>query len=353
MARTLSTQQIAQGLRDAGFPEQVIPTMTAVTMAESGGNPYAHNPNAGTGDNSYGLLQINMLGGMGPERRQWFGLNSDDQLFDPSTNFRAAKKIYDSQGIGAWGAYTNGSYKKYLGQDSAGGALVQPGDAGPNASVDLSSGALNNNPGGGGLPPTRKGTLQERMGTAAVGASDDMMAGLLGGAKETGTQRLAGALGTGVFSTAVSQPVGSRMAGDQTPPSAAKISAPANGDTSTFVTGNTGASTGPHLDFRVYSKSKGGYVNNPGDYTHLVTTGDGTSVAQAFQMTSPYGMRNHPTKGGQRLHEGVDYATPEGTQLKVQGTLVDRKSEPGGGGNYNIYQHPTDPDLELVLMHGA
>ena len=38
MARTLSSAQIKDGLRRAGFPEEVIPTMYAVTMAESGGN---------------------------------------------------------------------------------------------------------------------------------------------------------------------------------------------------------------------------------------------------------------------------------------------------------------------------
>ena len=116
-ARTLSTREIAQGLRDAGFPEGLIPTMTAVTLAESSGNPYAHNPNRTTGDNSYGLLQINMIDGMGPERRAEFGIASNDALFDPATNFRAAKKIFDQQGIGAWGAYTNGSYKQFMGAD--------------------------------------------------------------------------------------------------------------------------------------------------------------------------------------------------------------------------------------------
>ena len=119
MSRTLSTQEIAEGLRQAGFPEQIIPTMTAVTMAESGGDPYAYNPRGR--DNSYGLTQVNMRGPLGPERRQWFGLSSNDQLFDPATNFRAAKAIYDRQGLGAWGAYTNGSYKKFLGRDYAGG----------------------------------------------------------------------------------------------------------------------------------------------------------------------------------------------------------------------------------------
>ena len=116
-ARTLSTREIAQGLRDAGFPESLIPTMTAVTLAESSGNPYAHNPNRSTGDNSYGLLQVNMIDRLGPERRAQFGIASNEDLFDPATNFRAAKKIFDQQGIGAWGAYTNGSYKQFMGAD--------------------------------------------------------------------------------------------------------------------------------------------------------------------------------------------------------------------------------------------
>ena len=115
MGRTLSTIEIAQGLRNAGFPENIIPTMTAVTMAESGGNPFAHNPNRQTGDNSYGLGQINMIDRLGPERRAQFGIASNEDLFDPATNFRAMKAIYDQQGIGAWGAYTNGSYKKFMG----------------------------------------------------------------------------------------------------------------------------------------------------------------------------------------------------------------------------------------------
>ena len=326
MARTLSSAQIKDGLRRAGFPEEVIPTMYAVTMAESGGNPYAHNPRGR--DNSYGLTQINMLGDMGPERRQWFGLSSDDQLFDPDTNFAAAKKVYDAQGLGAWGAYTNGSYKKFLGQDYGGGQPVQARDAGPNA-------------GGATLPVATAPATPQRS------VAQDMGAAIAGARKEEGGERMAGSLGDSLFAAVVQQPV-ARMAGDSASPPATRT-----GGGSTFVTADTGASTGPHLDFRVWSKSKGGYVSNPGDYTHLVTTGDGVAVDRAFQMTSPYGMRNHPTKGGMKLHEGVDYATPSGTRLNVAGNFVDRLSEPDGGGNYNIYQHPTDPDLELVLMHGA
>lgn len=120
-------ENLASLVRQAGFPEEEVPRMVAVAMAESGGNPRAHNPNASTGDNSYGLLQVNMLGRMGDERRRAFGLRSNEDLFDPLTNLKAARKIYDSQGIGAWGAWTNGSAAKYM--DAARRAAGSPAGA--------------------------------------------------------------------------------------------------------------------------------------------------------------------------------------------------------------------------------
>jgi hypothetical protein len=91
----------------------------AIAMAESGGNPRAHNTNAGTGDNSYGLWQINMLGDLGPERRKKYGLTSNDQLFDPATNARVMK---GESGSGTnwtpWTTYTTTdptkSYRRFL-----------------------------------------------------------------------------------------------------------------------------------------------------------------------------------------------------------------------------------------------
>ena len=112
--KRLSISELKEKLRTAGFPEQDIPTMAAITMAESAGNPQAYNPNVNTGDNSYGLLQVNMLGQMGADRRAKYGLESNEDLYDPATNLRVAKGIYDSQGLGAWGAYTNQSYKDFL-----------------------------------------------------------------------------------------------------------------------------------------------------------------------------------------------------------------------------------------------
>ena len=112
--RSLNVQGL-QGLAEgAGFKGEDARTMAAIAMAESSGNPKAHNPNASTGDNSYGLFQINMLGGMGPERRKQFGIESNEQLFNPATNARAAKQVYDSQGFGAWSVYKSGKYKEFL-----------------------------------------------------------------------------------------------------------------------------------------------------------------------------------------------------------------------------------------------
>ena len=96
---TVSNQQLAQMLLGEGFAPEEVVNLVAVSQAESGGNPRAFNPNRATGDESYGLFQINMLGPMGPERRKLFGISENQQLFDPITNIRAAKAIKEKQGM--------------------------------------------------------------------------------------------------------------------------------------------------------------------------------------------------------------------------------------------------------------
>jgi hypothetical protein len=113
MPNTLNNKAVANLLRQAGFDEATIPRMVSIANAESSLNPRAHNPNAATGDNSYGLFQINMLGGMGNERRKNLGLKSNEALFDPLTNARAAKAIYDQQGLGAWSVHRSGAANKF------------------------------------------------------------------------------------------------------------------------------------------------------------------------------------------------------------------------------------------------
>lgn len=116
-----------QAARAAGFTGEDLIRMTAVGMAESTGNPGAINNNPKTGDLSFGAWQVNMIGSMGPQRRRQFGLANNDALLDLNTNARVAKSIFDSQGITAWGAYTDGRYRQYMGQARAAAALPAAG----------------------------------------------------------------------------------------------------------------------------------------------------------------------------------------------------------------------------------
>lgn len=105
-------------LTKAGFTGAGLATAEGVATAESGGNARAHNPNAATGDNSYGLFQINMLGAMGPARRAQYGLASNEALFDPLTNAKVAFSM--SRGGTSWGpwtTFTSGKYRQFMGID--------------------------------------------------------------------------------------------------------------------------------------------------------------------------------------------------------------------------------------------
>ena len=43
------------------------------------------------------------------------------------------------------------------------------------------------------------------------------------------------------------------------------------------------------------------------------------NLTDVFSVTSGYGMWTHPTKGGQRMHHGIDYGTPTGTEVTISG----------------------------------
>lgn len=110
--QVISDAQIAGAAKGAGFSGNNLVIAVAVALAESGGNTRAHNPRGL--DNSYGLWQINMLGQMGVERRKAFGIRSNEELWDPNVNARAAKKIHSWQGWSGWTTYTSGRYRIYL-----------------------------------------------------------------------------------------------------------------------------------------------------------------------------------------------------------------------------------------------
>lgn len=114
-------------LAQAGFSGGALDMAYAIAMAESSGNARAFNGNVNTGDESYGLFQINMLGGMGPERRRQFGLSSNEDLYDAARNAQIAYKM--SKGgtdWSPWSTYKRGEHRKFLGQSGA-EVTVSPG----------------------------------------------------------------------------------------------------------------------------------------------------------------------------------------------------------------------------------
>lgn len=114
-----NANNVAELLKQVGFPASAIPTMVAIAKAESGLDPNAYNGNAKTGDKSYGLFQINMLNKLGPARRKSMGLTSNEQLYDPETNARAALQLYNQSGFRPWSTYKRGEHKKFLGQSGS------------------------------------------------------------------------------------------------------------------------------------------------------------------------------------------------------------------------------------------
>lgn len=96
-----TSNQLVNYLKQAGFKGEELRKAWAVAMRESGGRAGAYNGNAATGDKSYGLFQINMLGNLGQSRAKKYGLKSYDDLLDPVTNARVAYQM----SRGGWGAW--------------------------------------------------------------------------------------------------------------------------------------------------------------------------------------------------------------------------------------------------------
>ena len=85
-----SDEELVKMLRAVGFEGKALKVAWAVVKKESNGRPLAFNGNVKTGDNSYGIFQINMIGGLGVARRDKYELNSNKDLFDPVVNAQIA-----------------------------------------------------------------------------------------------------------------------------------------------------------------------------------------------------------------------------------------------------------------------
>jgi hypothetical protein len=100
---SLTDAQLIELLSAVGFKGQDLKEAWAVAKKESHGNPLSHNGNRKTGDNSFGLFQVNMLGSMGADRRDKFNLASNAELFNPVVNAQIA---YHMSGGGKdWSAW--------------------------------------------------------------------------------------------------------------------------------------------------------------------------------------------------------------------------------------------------------
>lgn len=101
--KMLSATELKDVLYEAGFRGKDLVEAWGTAMKESTGRPFAHNKNSNTGDNSYGLFQINMIGSLGPARREQYKLKTNNDLFDPLTNAKIAYQM--SNGGKDWSAW--------------------------------------------------------------------------------------------------------------------------------------------------------------------------------------------------------------------------------------------------------
>jgi len=101
--KNLTDEQLVELLRAVGFKGKELKEAYGIAKRESNGRPRAFNGNKSTGDHSYGIFQINMIGDLGVARREKFNLKSNAELYDPVTNAQIAYHM--SQGGKNWSAW--------------------------------------------------------------------------------------------------------------------------------------------------------------------------------------------------------------------------------------------------------
>ena len=104
-ATSLTDKELKDLLRSVGFKGQELRMAWAIAKKESNGRPLAFNHNTSTGDHSFGLFQINMVGDLMDARIDKFDLQSVSDLFNPVTNAEVA--YYMSKGGKDWHSWTD------------------------------------------------------------------------------------------------------------------------------------------------------------------------------------------------------------------------------------------------------
>ena len=111
----LTDGELKELLSAVGFEGKALKQAWAIAKSESNSRPMAYNGDRKTGDSSYGIFQINMLGELGIDRKEKFELKSNITLFDPVIN--AEITYYMTKGGTDWSSWPslNGErYKEFL-----------------------------------------------------------------------------------------------------------------------------------------------------------------------------------------------------------------------------------------------
>ena len=111
----LSDAELKELLALVGFEGKALRTAWAIAKRESNGRPMAYNGNRATGDSSFGIFQINMLGNLGVDRKEKFDLTSNALLFDPVKNAEITYYMTDGgQDWSSWKGLTPRAQEFYL-----------------------------------------------------------------------------------------------------------------------------------------------------------------------------------------------------------------------------------------------
>lgn len=340
-------KKLTQLARSVGMPDDKIPTMVAIALAESSGKTDAHNPVPP--DNSYGLWQINMIGSLGPARRKEYGLKSNEELKDPRTNAKAALAVLKSQGLTAWSVYKSGAYKKHIGRARAAYEQVksQPRTAPPGPAPKIDSGTsyrrgqdVSSIVGAPAKITSVKGEMRKKgpHGGIDIACDSGLYISLRGVDAEVVATQSGGGYGLVIDIWVPSLGVQLRFAhNSRILIKSGKIPA----GTSFAVTGNTGRSTGPHIHLEADTKrgsSTYGGNTSPNPYVALIRLTRGK--IEGVKSEAPVKLEG---KGGPTLEpmpdkkEVAGKVTPERTgrtipvPIPTGGTGASQPPSGGGG----------------------
>ena len=318
-----SPEQIARIAKTAGIPEKHIPIMVSIALAESGGNIGArYNPEGNTGEDSYGLWQINMDPRYADERLKLFGIDNKKKLFDPVTNAKAAYEIFKQQGFNAWTVYRTGKYRDFLpAAKKAASASTQPTisrgvDASTRYKVDDDVTQLLGGQSQAIITSTKG--MQESFRTKPHGGIDiacaaGLFISLTADAEVVGTKS-GGGYGNVIDVWVASLGVQLRFAhNSRILISSGKIPA----GTSFAITGSTGRSTGPHIHLEASSeRGSTNYGGNmvPAPYVSLIRLTKAKIEGKKSttpEMSNGSGGQSLNIEGGTSRREVAQEVTPE------------------------------------------